>query len=95
MDKKELELLASKLMFTMNEEEYETLSNEFEVILKQMDLIGKIKDIDKVEPLVYPFKLDNVKMRKDEVVDELELEDILANSGSNLYNQVKLPKVVE
>lgn len=95
MDKKELELLASKLMFTMDEAEYETLSNEFEVILKQMDLIGKIKDIDKVEPLVYPFKLDNVKMRKDEVVDELELEDILANSGSNLYNQVKLPKVVE
>ena len=95
MDKKELELLASKLMFTMDEAEYETLSNEFEVILKQMDLIGKIKDIDKVEPLVYPFKLDNVKMRKDEVVDELGLEDILANSGSNLYNQVKLPKVVE
>ncbi len=95
MDKKELELLASKLMVTMDEAEYETLSNEFEVILKQMDLIGKIKDIDKVEPLVYPFKLDNVKMRKDEVVDELELEDILANSGSNLYNQVKLPKVVE
>ena len=95
MDKKELKLLASKLMFTMDEAEYETLSNEFEVILKQMDLIGKIKDIDKVEPLVYPFKLDNVKMRKDEVVDELELEDILANSGSNLYNQVKLPKVVE
>ena len=91
MDKKELELLASKLMFTMDEAEYETLSNEFEVILKQMDLIGKIKDIDKVEPLVYPFKLDNVKMRKDEVVDELELEDILANSGSNLYNLVKLP----
>ena len=95
MDKKELKLLASKLMFTMDEAEYETLSNEFEVILKQMDLIGKIKDIDKVEPLVYPFKLDNVKMRKDEVVDELELEDILSNSGSNLYNQVKLPKVVE
>ena len=95
MDKKELELLASKLMFTMNEEEYETLSNEFDVILKQMDLIGKIKDIDKVEPLIYPFKLDNVTMREDKVIDELELDDILVNSGCNLYNQVKLPKVVE
>ncbi len=95
MDKKELELLASKLMFTMNEEEYETLSNEFDTILKQMDLIGKIKDIDKVEPLIYPFQLDDVTMREDNVSEELELDDILKNSGSNLYNQVKLPKVVE
>ena len=95
MDKKELELLASKLMFTMNEEEYETLSNEFDTILKQMDLIGKIEDIDKVEPLIYPFPLDDVTMREDNVSEELELDDILKNSGSNLYNQVKLPKVVE
>lgn len=95
MDKKELELLASKLMFTMNEEEYETLSNEFDTILKQMDLIGKIEDIDKVEPLIYPFQLDDVTMREDNVSEELELDDILKNSGSNLYNQVKLPKVVE
>ena len=95
MDKKELELLASKLMFTMNEEEYETLSNEFDTILKQMDLIGKIEDIDKVEPLIYPFQLDDVTMREDNVSEELELDDILKNSGSDLYNQVKLPKVVE
>ncbi len=95
MDKNTLKMLASKLMFTMDEKEYDTLSEEFEIILKQMDLIGKIKDIDKVEPLIYPFKLDDVSMRKDEVVDELPIEDILKNSGDNLYNQVKVPKVVE
>ena len=39
MDKKTLEVLAKKLMFTMNDEEYTTLSDEFETILKQMDLI--------------------------------------------------------
>ena len=95
MNKDDLKVLASKLMFTMNEEEYDTLSDEFEIILKQMDLIGKIKNIEKVEPLIYSFPLDNVKMREDEVVDELPIDDILINSGSNLYNQVKLPKVVE
>lgn len=95
MDKDDLKVLASKLMFTMNEDEYGTLSDEFEIILKQMDLIGKIKNIEKVEPLIYPFPLDNVKMREDEVIDELPIDDILINSGSNLYNQVKLPKVVE
>lgn len=95
MDKDMLKMLASKLMFTMEDSEYETLQDEFETILKQMDLIGKIKDIDKVEPLIYPFKLDNVCMREDKVEDELELDQILVNSGDTLYNQVKVPKVVE
>ncbi len=95
MDKKTLKLLAKKLMFTMNEEEYDTLSEEFATILKQMDLIGKIDNIDKVEPLIYPFPLENTLMREDEVLDELPIDDILLNSGSSLYNQVKVPKVVE
>ena len=95
MDKDNLKTLASKLMFTMDEKEYDTLLDEFDVILKQMDLIGKIDNIEQVEPLIYPFPLDSVKMREDEVIDELPIEDILKNSGSNLYNQVKLPKVVE
>ena len=95
MDKEKLKVLANKLLFTMDDSEYETLSEEFDIILKQMDLIGEIKDIDKVEPLIYPFLLDDVSMREDEVLEELEIDDILSNSGSNLYNQVKLPKVVE
>lgn len=95
MDKKTLEMLANKLLFTMNKDEYETLSQEFQVILEQMNLIGEIPNIDEVEPLIYPVELDGVSLRDDQVVDELPIEDILLNSGSNLYNQVKLPKVVE
>lgn len=95
MDKKELENLASKLMFTMDDREYETLAEEFYIILKQMDLIGEIKDIDKVEPLIYPFSLENTICQEDDVMDELSIDDILLNSDDNLYNQVKLPKVVE
>lgn len=95
MDKEYLKMLANKLMFTMDDSEYDTLLDEFDVIIKQMDLIGKIPNIDDVEPMVYPFELDDVLLREDEVVDELPIDDILSNSGSNLYNQVKLPKVVE
>lgn len=95
MDKETLVMLANKLMFTMEEDEYETLLDEFEMMIKQMDLIGKIDGIEKVEPMVYPFPLKDVCLREDTVVDELEIDDILQNSGSNLYNQVKLPKVVE
>lgn len=95
MDKDTLKMLANKLMFTMNEDEYDILLDEFDTILKQMDLIGNIPNIKDIEPMVYPRKLDNVKLREDNVVDEMELDDILVNSGSTLYNQVKLPKVVE
>lgn len=95
MNKETLEMLASKLMFTMEDDEYKTLSDEFEIILKQMDMIGKIENICDVEPLIYPFELSDVCLRDDEVKEELEIDDILINSGDNLYNQVKLPKVVE
>lgn len=95
MDKETLVMLANKLMFTMNDSEYDTLLDEFDTIIKQMDLIGKIDGIENVEPMTYPIPLDDVVLREDEVVDELSIEDILQNSGSNLYNQVKLPKVVE
>ena len=52
-----LELYAKKLMFEMNDDEYKTLENEFDVILKQMDLIGKIEDIDDVSPMTFPFEM--------------------------------------
>lgn len=95
MDKDTLKMLANKLMFTMDEREYDTLLDEFDIILKQMDLIGNIPNIKEVEPMVYSKRLDNVKLREDDVMEEMELDDILVNSGSTLYNQVKLPKVVE
>ena len=75
--------------------EWETLSKEFDVILKQMDLIGEIPNISEVEPMTYPFPVDSATLREDTVSEELEIDDILKNSGEVLYNQVKLPKVVE
>lgn len=95
MDKETLVMLANKLMFTMEDSEYDTLLEEFDTMIKQMDLICNIDGIEKVEPMSYPFELSDVCFREDEVVEELEIDDILMNSGSNLYNQVKLPKVVE
>ena len=95
MNKETLVMLANKLMFTMDDSEYNTLLDEFDIILRQMDLIGKIDGISNVEPMVYPFELSDVSLREDEVSEELDIDEILQNSGSNLYNQVKLPKVVE
>lgn len=95
MTKERLKLLAEKLMFTMNEEEYDTLLNEFDIILKQMELIEKIDNINEVEPMTFPFPIEGVNLREDIVEEELPIEDILSNSENVKYNQIKLPKVVE
>ena len=78
ISKSELESLAKKLMFEMNDDEYETLEKEFDVILKQMDLIGNIKDIDKVEPMTFPFdlELNDDYLREDVYDNEITFDDM-------------------
>ena len=93
--KDKLKEYAAKLMFDMDEAEYETLEKEFEVILKQMDFIGEMEGIDKVEPMTFPYQIDHAKFRKDEIQDTLETEEALKNAASVDRNQVRVPKVVE
>ena len=78
ISKSELESLAKKLMFEMNDDEYETLKKEFDVILKQMDLIGNIKGIDKVEPMTFPFdlELNDDYLREDVYNNEIDFDDM-------------------
>ena len=95
IEKEKLRDYARKLMFEMNDEEYTTLQKEFEVILKQMDLISKIDNISNIEPMTYPFELNNIKLREDIVNNELKNDDILINVKDKENNQIKVPKVVE
>ena len=93
--KEKLKNYAAKLMFDMNDEEYETLLNEFDVILKQMDLIGNIEDISSVEPMTFPYELDSVELRNDEESRNIEIEDALSNTGSKKGREIRVPKVVD
>lgn len=95
IEKEKLRDYARKLMFEMDDEEYKTLQNEFEVILKQMDLISKIENISDIEPMTYPFELNNINLREDNGINELSAKDILINSSNDENNQIKVPKVVE
>ena len=92
-----LDKLAKKLMFEMNDKEYETLEKEFNVTLKQMELISNIKDIDNVEPMFYPFdlELDDSYLREDIYNNEILFEDMKVNVKEYEGSKVKLPKVVE
>ena len=93
----ELKRLANKLMFEMDDSEYETLANEFDVILKQMDKINEIKDIDSVSPMTFPFdfELDDSCLREDVSYNEIDFDDIKVNVKDYEGNMVKVPKVVE
>ena len=93
--KEKLKNYAGKLMFDMKDEEYETLQKEFDVILKQMDLIGNIENISEVEPMTFPFELDGVELRSDEESRNIEIEDALSNTGSKKGREIRVPKVVD
>ena len=86
--------LALRLKFRMSEEEYVTLQDEFDVLLKQMELLGDIENIDDVKPMVFPFEATTLGMREDEVKDQLDKEDVLKNAAEVQNDMVKVQKVV-
>ena len=92
-----LDKLAKKLMFKMNEEEYQTLESEFDIILKQMEFIDKIDGIENVNPMTFPFdlELDDNDLREDICNNEIDFNDMVINVKDYDDNRVKVPKVVE
>lgn len=97
IEKEKLKEYANKLMFDMAEKEYETLQEEFNIILKQIELIEKIDGIKDVEPMTFPYLHDVVMPQKDVVEenDVLTVDEVLSNTKFILKDQVKVPKVVE
>ena len=79
IEKEKLREYAHKLMFDMNDDEYETLQQEFEVILEQ----------------TFPFTNEDASLREDEVGDYLTVDEVLSNTKHQVRDQVKVPKVVE
>ncbi len=97
IEKEKLKKYANKLMFDMEDSQYSTLQEEFDTILKQMDLISNIPNISNVEPMFFPFINEDVELREDAVIenDELTVDEVLMNAKSVSKDQVKVPKVVE
>ena len=97
LDKNKLDDLAKRLMFKMEDYEYETLLKEFDITLKQMEFISNIKGIDRVEPMFYPFdlELNDSYLREDVYDNEINFNDVLVNIKEYEGSKVKVPKVVE
>ncbi len=95
IEKEKLRDYAHKLMFDMNDSEYETLQEEFDIILKQMNLIEKIPNISDVSPMTFPFPNNDVSLREDEIGDYLTVSEVLENAKHQVNDQVRVPKVVD
>ena len=85
---------SARLMFSMTESEYSTLLDEFQILTKQMQIIGEIEGLEDYEPMTFPFDVSVDYLREDVASTPLPREEALANAGSVQDNQIKLPKVV-
>lgn len=85
---------AKKLMFDMDDSGYDRTLEEFKTIEKHMELIGKIENIDKIEPMTFPYVIYHANLREDESKECLTNEEVLKNCKDTKANQIKTPKVV-
>ena len=94
VSKEVLKTAASKMMFEMDDNQYDQLIKELNIFLKQVDLIGDIPHIDDVTPMTFPFEVTNSYLREDEVEEPLSQEEALKNASDVKDGQIRLPKVV-
>ena len=94
VNKSVLKEAAQKLMFEMDEKQYDTLLEEFHTILSQLELIGEIPDVDEVEPMTFPFDVTNSFLREDVIEKPLDRDVALKNASDVVDGQIRLPKVV-
>lgn len=95
VSKEKLKDYGEKLMFRLEEEQYETLETEFDVILEQMKLIEQLDGIEQVEPMTFPFECKDATFREDVVGDTITPTVALANAKDTKGNEIRVPKVVE
>lgn len=95
INKETLKMAANKLMFDMSEEQYNHLLNEFDVIVSQMNLIGKIEGVDNATPMTFPFDVTSTKLREDVATTPLDRDVALKNAKDVVDGQIRLPRVVK
>ena len=92
--KEKLKDYAAKLMFDMDDDGYERTLKEFEIVEKHMELIGKLEDIENIEPMTFPYVIYHASLRDDDAKECLTCDQVLANAKETKADQVKVPKVV-
>lgn len=85
---------STRLLFVMTDSQYDVLINEFDILLKQMALIGKIQGVDEIAPMTFPFGQQTSLLREDIPGQTLTQNEATQNAAFVSEGQMKLPKVV-
>ena len=85
---------AEKLLIGLTDEENKMVLDEFEIIDKNCEIVSNIKDIEKVEPMVYCLDDFECSFREDDKVETVKIEDLLSNCKEVKDREVELIKVV-
>ena len=95
INKQILKDAAKKMMFDMEEEQYETLLKEFDLVLEQISILESIPNIDEVEPMVFPYEITTTYLREDAIEEPLTREEALRNTKEVINGQIALPRVIK
>jgi aspartyl/glutamyl-tRNA(Asn/Gln) amidotransferase C subunit len=94
INKEILKESANKLMFDMDESQYDTLLEEFSIIIQQMDMLSNVPGIEEATPMVFPFDVTTSVLREDVVENVLDRNEALKNANDVVDGHIRLPKVV-
>ncbi|MBO7614661.1 MAG: Asp-tRNA(Asn)/Glu-tRNA(Gln) amidotransferase GatCAB subunit C [Bacilli bacterium] len=83
---------SEKLLFKMEDSEYETLLKEFDVITIQMTFLSNLKGVEDVQPMTFPFACKTTFLREDVASKPLDRDEALKNAGDVVEGQIRLPK---
>ena len=85
---------AEKLLIGLTAEENQMVLDEFEIIDKNIDLINKIPNIEKVEPMTHALDNFECEFREDVVEESVPIADLLANADDEDGSNIIVPRVV-
>ena len=93
MDEQTVTKIAFLSRLKIADDKLAATGKEFEKILQWVDQLKEV-NTDGIEPLV-SVNQNNIAMRKDEVTDGNQSQEILANAPMKEYGYFAVPKVVE
>ena len=86
---------ADKLLIGLTKDEVKMVLDDFEDMDTQIDLINKIPNIERVEPMTHCLDNFEYVLREDVVEQSTDIDELLQNCDLTLVREVKVPKVVE